>query len=230
MKFSFHRVPVGIDNCYLLRGERTVLIDGGAPFGAGAFVRHMRQLGVDPQEIELVLLTHGHWDHIASLGFVLEQTGAKVAVHRSDQAWVEGGTPPFPPGVNSYGRGMIWMAERLIHPKLPSVKVDILLGDEGMSLAEYGIPGKVVHTPGHTQGSVMILLETGEAFVGDMAMNAWFLRRTPGLPVLAEDLDMVVESWKKVLPTGIQRVYPAHGMDFPADVIRKEILAYEAKR
>jgi hydroxyacylglutathione hydrolase len=178
----------------------------------------------------LVLLTHGHWDHIASLGFVLEQTGAKVAVHHNDQAWVETGTPPFPPGANSYGRGMIWLAERIIHPKLPPVKVDIVLGDDGMSLAEYGIPGKVVHTPGHTQGSVMVLLESGEAFVGDMAMNAWFLRRTPGLPILAEDLDMVVESWKKVLPMGIKCVYPAHGRDFPADIIQKEILTFEAKQ
>jgi hydroxyacylglutathione hydrolase len=129
MTFSFY--PVGIDNCFLLRGERTVLIDGGAPYGAATFVRTMRQLGIDPQEIKLVLLTHGHWDHIASLGFVLEQTGAKVAVHRNDQAWVESGTPPFPPGVNSYGRGMIWLAERLIHPKLPPVNVDIVLSDEG---------------------------------------------------------------------------------------------------
>jgi glyoxylase-like metal-dependent hydrolase (beta-lactamase superfamily II) len=72
----------------------------------------------------------------------------------------------------------------------------------------------------------MVLLESGEAFVGDMAMNAWFLRRIPGLPVLAEDLDLVVESWKKVLPMGVKRIYPAHGMDFPAEIIEKEILVY----
>ena len=230
MTFSFHRIPIGIDNCFLLRGERTVLIDGGAPFGEKAFLRGMQKLDIDPQEIELVILTHGHWDHIASLDFVLKATEAKVTVHKNDQAWVENGNPPFPPGVNAYGRGMIWLAERLIHPKLPHIKVDIVFGDEGFSLTKYGIPGKVVHTPGHTQGSAMILLETGEAFVGDMAMNAWFLRTTPGLPVLAEDIDMVVRSWKSVLPLGIKQVYPAHGMDFPIDVIREEILAYETKQ
>ena len=33
MSFSFHRIPVGIDNCFLLRGERTILVDSGAPGG-----------------------------------------------------------------------------------------------------------------------------------------------------------------------------------------------------
>ena len=75
----------------------------------------------------------------------------------------------------------------------------------------------------------MILLETGEAFVGDMAMNAWFLRPTPGLPVLAEDIGTVVRSWKSVLPE-IKRVYPAHGMDFPVEIIRTEIANFEAKQ
>lgn len=103
--------------------------------------------------------------------------------------------------------------------------MDIVLGDAGVSLAGYGIPGKVIHTLGYTQGSVIIFLESGEAFVGDMAMNVWFFWRTPGLLFLAEDLDMVVKSWKTVLPMGVKRIYPAHGMDFPADIIQKEILA-----
>ena len=85
MSFSFHRIPVGIDNCFLLHGERTILVDGGAPGGLNSFVRHMKQLNVEPKQIELIILTHGHWDHIASLNGVRELTGAKVAIHRGDQ-------------------------------------------------------------------------------------------------------------------------------------------------
>jgi glyoxylase-like metal-dependent hydrolase (beta-lactamase superfamily II) len=50
--------------------------------------------------------------------------------------------------------------------RIPATDVDVVLGDEEVSLAEYGIPGKVVYTPGHSSGSVSVLLETGEAFVG----------------------------------------------------------------
>jgi glyoxylase-like metal-dependent hydrolase (beta-lactamase superfamily II) len=96
-----------------------------------------------------------------------------------------------------------------------------------MTLEEYGIPARVIYTPGHSMGHVSILLEDGNAFVGDMAMNDWYLRLTPGLPILAEDIGMVVESWKKILPGGIKRIYPAHGADFPVEIIHKEIEAFD---
>lgn len=227
MTFSFHRIPVGIDNCFLLRGERTIFVDGGAPFGMGSFVSNLKSLNVDPKEIELILLTHGHWDHIASLSDIRAMTGAKVAIHHKDQPFVESGTPPFPGGVNAYGRAMSALAKALIHPKLPPIKVDLVIDDGGMSLADYGIPGNVVYTPGHSMGHISIVLDSGDALVGDMAMNDWYLRLTPGLPVLADDIHMVVESWKKILPMGIQRVYPAHGTDFPVDVMQKEIADFD---
>jgi hydroxyacylglutathione hydrolase len=223
MTFSFHRIPVGIDNCFLLRGERTVFVDGGAWGGLPSFKRRIRDLGVDPQEIELIVLTHGHWDHITCLSDIQKLTGAKVAVHGRDQFMVETGEPPFPDGVNAWGKMMSASAKALLRPKLPKVKVDVVIGDEGMSLREYGIPGKVVYTPGHSMGHVSILLDSGDALVGDMAMNDWFLRLTPGLPILADDIQLVVESWKKILPMGIKRVHPAHGKDFPVEVMHREI-------
>lgn len=223
MNFTFHRIPVGICNCYLLRGERTVLIDAGAQGFAKGFVRGMQKLNIDPKEISLILITHGHWDHIGSLYPIQQMTGAQVAVHYYDQPWVENGNPAFPQGVNSYGKAMVWLADRLIHPRLPPVNVDCVLDENGMSLANYGIPGRVIYTPGHTKGHVSVVLDSGEAFVGDMANNDWYLRLTPGLAVLADDIQTLVGSWKKILPLGIKRVYPAHGPDFPVDVMQKEI-------
>ncbi|MGB8984819.1 MAG: MBL fold metallo-hydrolase [Anaerolineales bacterium] len=230
MTFSFQRLPVGICNCYLLRGERTVLVDAGAQGSMKAFMRGLQKLNMDPKEISLILITHGHWDHIGSLHAIQQITGAPVAVHHCDQPWVENGNPAFPRGVTPYGRAMIWLADRLIHPRLPGVKVNHVIGDDGMSLASYGIPGKVVHTPGHTKGHVSIILDSGEAFVGDSAMNDWYLRPTPGLPVLADDIHRVVESWKKILPMGVKRIYPAHGMDFPVEVMHTEISNFEASK
>lgn len=227
MAFTFHRIPVGICNCFLLRGEQTILVDAGAQGGFSSFLKTMKQLDVDPKSINLILLTHGHWDHITCLSEVRNATGAKVAIHQKDQFMVESGEPPFPDGATPYGNFMSWTAKKILHPHLPKIKVDMVLDDNGISLSEYGIPGRVVYTPGHSQGHSSILLDSGDAIVGDMAMNDWYLRLTPGLPVLADDIKQVVQSWKKILPMGIKRVYPAHGMDFPVEVMQKEIANFK---
>jgi glyoxylase-like metal-dependent hydrolase (beta-lactamase superfamily II) len=221
--FIFHRIPVGIDNCYLLRGNRTVLIDGGAPGGYKDFVRGIQELEIDPREIELILLTHGHADHIGSLYEIQKLTRAKVAIHRAESGWVQSGNPHLPPGVTPWGRTLIRMATRLYKPKITPCKVDYAFDNGGFSLREYGVPGQVIHTPGHSAGSSCVILDTGEVFAGDMAMNAWFLRSTPGLPVLAENPETVIESWIKIIAADAKRVYPAHGREFPIHVMRREI-------
>jgi glyoxylase-like metal-dependent hydrolase (beta-lactamase superfamily II) len=92
-----------------------------------------------------------------------------------------------------------------------------------MSLREYGVPGRVIHTPGHTEGSVSVLLDSGEAFVGDIAVNRLPLRLSPGLPVLGHNLEQVKESWRALLGEGAKTVYPGHGKSFPAKVIREAL-------
>ena len=230
MSFHFHRIPVGITNCYLLCGEKIILIDGGAPGHVKDFMRGMDRVGIPPGDIDLIVLTHGHADHIGSLHSIQEMTGAKIAVHRSDLVWVESGLPPLPPGVTPWGRILIGLATRLYKPGIIPCQANIILGDVEYSLAGYGIPSRVIHTPGHSAGSICILLNSGEVYAGDMAMQAWFLRWSPGLPVLAEDMNLVVQSWKKLIRMGAKRVYPAHGSDFSVEVIQKEILAFESRK
>jgi glyoxylase-like metal-dependent hydrolase (beta-lactamase superfamily II) len=53
-----------------------------------------------------------------------------------------------------------------------------------------------------------------------MAMNKFPLRLSPGLPIFAEDLAQLMESWKKLLDQGAKTIYPSHGEPFSADVIR----------
>jgi len=108
-----------------------------------------------------------------------------------------------PPGATIWGK-ILMKAVPIIMPlvKIPSTSVDVVIGDEGFSLHEYGIRGEVIHTPGHSPGSICLLLATGDVFVGNLAMNTFPFRLTPGLPIFAEDMQQVKESWKLLLDKG----------------------------
>jgi glyoxylase-like metal-dependent hydrolase (beta-lactamase superfamily II) len=59
--------------------------------------------------------------------------------------------------------------------------VDVNLEDTDFPLQSFGISGKIMHTPWHSQGSSTVLLDTGDAFGGDLAMNGLRLRTGPGM-------------------------------------------------
>lgn len=224
MSTNIYPIPLGVDHCYLIRDKRTIMVDGGAPKKVKEFTKAIEKIGIKTHDIQLIILTHAHWDHIGSAKEIKELTSAKIALHHFEKEWLEKSLKPMPPGVTIWGRilGKI-MTMFLPFVSIPRTNVDIVIGNEGLSLEEYGIPGKVIYTPGHSSGSVSVLLETGEAFVGDMAMNMFPLRFSPGLPIFAEDLVKLKGSWKSLLDQGAKMIYPSHGEPFPADIIQRAI-------
>ena len=224
MSVSIHPIRLVYSECYLIRSEVSILIDTGIPNKAKDIVQALERLAVQPEEIPLILITHGHWDHIGSAKEIKEITGAKIAMHQRDKDRLEKSLKLLPPGVTLWGRIIMGLAAmRIASVQIPATDVDVVLGDEDFSLAEYGIPGKVLYTPGHTMGSVSVLLETGDAIVGDLAMNGLPIRIGPGLPTVAEDMQRVKESWRFLLEQGAETVYPGHGKPFPAEIVRKAL-------
>jgi hydroxyacylglutathione hydrolase len=221
MGINIYPIPLGIDHCYIIKDKGAIMIDGGAPKKAKEFTKAIKKVSIKPEEVQLIILTHGHWDHIASAKEIREITGAKIALHHREKDWLENSLKPMPPGVTTWGHilgTIIGMFMPFVH--IPGAHVDMVLEDEELSLGEYGIPGKVIYTPGHSSGSVSVLLETGDAFVGDLAMNKFPLCLSPGLPIFAEDWQKVEESWKLLLEQGAKTIYPAHGEPFSANIIR----------
>jgi len=200
------------------------MIEAGGPNQAQRFLQALRKLSIQPRDIHLLVLTHGHWDHVGSAKAIKDLTGAPIALHSLEREWLEKSLKPVPPGVTAWGRIMGCLLKTLLpFVHIPAADVDVALSDAGMSLADYGIAGKIIYTPGHSMGSVSVLLDSGDAFVGDLAMSGPPLRLTPGLPVLAESMQKVRESWKVLLDRGAKTIYPAHGKPFSADIMKKAL-------
>ena len=222
MSHKIHIVRLGFDQAYIIQSDGVIAVDAGEPGKGRVFERALLKADILPADLNLLVITHGYWDHIGSAREIRDLTGAPIAMHECEAHWLEESLKPLSPGVNSWGR-MITKMNRMFMPlvNIPAADVDIRLGNEDFPLYEYGVPGTVVHTPGHSFGSVSILLDSGEAFVGDMAMNRFPLRFTPGFPIFAVDEDKVRESWRRLLERGARTVYPAHGKPFPAKVMER---------
>ena len=161
--------------------------------------------------------------HIGPLFTPLIEDIVQIAIHDHDRENLEKGIFHWPEGVTVWGK----LSRALLKPwlkkktNIPTVKADIILDDKDLSLKEYGISGKIVYTPGHTFGSVCVLLDTGDAFIGCLAHNKVPFVLKPRLPIYANDIELLKESWKKVIDQGASTIYPSHGKSFPVERILK---------
>ena len=213
-------VRVGVTNTYLIRDRGAVLVDPGEPGRGETVLRKLAAVADGVVNPGLIVATHGHFDHIGAATEVRAATGAKVAMHAGDAALLAQGIVAMPPGVTRWGRfsgNIILKPLYLPFLRITPLAPDVVLGDEDFALEPFGVAGTVIHTPGHSPGSVTLLLDSGEAFVGDAAMNGFPFCRRPSLPIYAEDLPLLKESWRHLLSRHVTTIYPAHGRPFPAE-------------
>lgn len=222
MKTEIHSIPLGISNCYLIKEEGVVLVDGGFANKGEEFEKQLEDLSIEPQDVGLLLATHGHWDHVGSIGEIKELTGCEVAINQREKDWLEQGLKPLPPGITPWGKifaVLLKMAAPLM--SFSPTSVDLVLGDEDFSLESYGIHGTILYTPGHSSGSMSLLLDSGDAFVGCVAMDGLPYRIGPGTPCFGDDLAALRESWRLLIDRGAKVIYPAHGKPFNAEVLAR---------
>jgi glyoxylase-like metal-dependent hydrolase (beta-lactamase superfamily II) len=213
----------GINTFYLIREEGMVLFDAGVSKDVPRFPEQLKQHGIPPEEIRLIILSHGDFDHAGGAKGLKEVTGAKIVIHENDRKILEEALFHWPKGVTAWGK----ISRATLKPLLkktfrsPGVKADIVLDDNDFSLEPYGIHGRVVYTPGHTYGSVSLLLDSGDALIGCLAHNRLPFVLKPKLPIYALDIELIKKSWGKVIEMGAKICYPGHGKPFPLEKIMK---------
>jgi len=208
-------ISLGFVNCFIIRGaDALILVDTGTPGHERAILDRVAALGFRPDQVALILLTHAHADHTGSLPALKQATGARVAIHKADAPFLVAGQSAEVVAHSWLGQVMKWMT-RLTPQTHVGVTPDIVI-DAEWDLCAFGVAGKVISTPGHTAGSVTVVLDSGACLVGDLLM-AW---RKPGLPPFVQDRAALRDSIRKVIQSGATVAYPAHGAAFPIDAIR----------
>ncbi len=220
---KIHEIPGLVSSCFLIEDDGLFLIDAGFLGFERKILRKIRQIGRKPQDIQLIILSHGHLDHFGGLGAIRSASGASVACHKSEYKSLSSASKEISPSITVAAHVLTFLAQvSMPFIKTEAVTPDIVL-ENGMLLEDFGLGGKVLHTPGHTSGSISILMEDGSTFIGDLVMGKVPLKYKPMAPSFAEDMASVRNSWKYLLESGAETIYPAHGHPFVASELEELI-------
>ncbi|MHA1474678.1 MAG: MBL fold metallo-hydrolase [Promethearchaeota archaeon] len=202
-------VKLGMTNVYLLKSDHGYIqIDAGYKSTVGKYFEFLKRNKIDTQDIKLIIATHAHADHVGALKTIKDATNAKVLIHENDSDALINGKQADVKGVALYGKLLLKMIPKNLQFYDP-VNPDIIVKKE-YALNDFGINAKVIHTPGHTMGTISVIDENGNAFVGCTAQS-FPIKLTPGLPASAIDIDLVLSSWKKLVQEGVKMVFVGHG-------------------
>ncbi len=187
---------------YLVVAGRITLIDSGVAGGEGLIFDYLRSIGRDPGEIDLLVLTHSHPDHVGAAQTIREATSCRVAAHPAERDWIED------VDLQARQRPVPGFADLVAG----SVPVDRELRDgETLPLGE-GLCADVLHTPGHSRGSISLWLRAegvlicGDAVAlpgdlpiyDDVAAAVGSIRRLQAV----EGVRVLLSAWEPPVPAG----------------------------
>lgn len=218
----------GMSNGFIIKGEKNIAVDSGCEESEAAFVTACEEAGIQPEDISLIIVTHGHVDHFYNLPAMIKLTHAPVMCHELAADFIMNGIDPDVQGRTKKGKAIIKEQEEKGNPTdhTPSANVDIRITDD-TDLHPYGIDGRIIYTPGHSRGCMSIVLDSGEAIVGDMIL-ATPPDDKPGLAFLSyggsKTSPELYASIRRVLNCGCKTFYSGHGGPFSRELVEQLLL------
>lgn len=215
------KIKLSLSNAYLVKDKKSILVDAGAPNEAGKILKAVKQAGVDEKDISLILHTHGHIDHAGSTAELKRILNVPTAVHAADAFMLRTGTNGEIKPRNVEAK----MVAAMVVKPFEAVEPDIILEKE-MSLKNFGVDGEIVFTPGHTKGSLSVMLANQEAIIGDVMMGGWMggnlFGTRPNYHYFIDDLAAVHASMKKIGDRKPSTVYVGHGGPLKFEAVVKK--------
>ncbi|MBL8160705.1 MAG: MBL fold metallo-hydrolase [Anaerolineae bacterium] len=213
-------IRLAVSNVFAVRAEKTIIVDSSNPGNGQRILDRLARHGIQPRDISLIFLTHGHMDHFGSAPELRQLTGAPIALHPGDADMVRAGRNLEMQPTGLQGRLLAPLFRQQIAPFEPDIWLD-----EGFDLSAYGVTGRIIATPGHSPGSVSLLLPDGNALVGDLLrgghLGGALLPHQPEYAYFYDDFAQMQRSIHEFMRLKPRRLYVGHGGPLDSDAVTR---------
>jgi glyoxylase-like metal-dependent hydrolase (beta-lactamase superfamily II) len=217
--YEIIRILSGRSNVFLLsNGKVTILIDTSVSRLWPALQKRLNKLGI--KTIDYLIITHAHFDHAANASQIKENFNSKVVIHRSEKTYLSSGNTTVPAGTIFLSKSIVKLWGQLLSPllKYEACKADFLI-DSRFDMKEWGFNAFLLHTPGHTDGSISLIIDDEIALVGDAMFGVF---KWSVFPPFADNKDFMINSWGKLLQTNCSIFLPSHGTENSRLLVEKD--------
>ena len=204
---DLYQVPaIGARVTVLATDDGVVMVDAGSKGSLRLIKSGLDELGISLDSVRLIVLTHYHPDHSGGLRELVDATSAEVAVHGLEAEIISGGQPHPSPHRNRILAGVLdpFIARMYGGP----VSVEHVLEDRDQ------LPGSesvvVVHTPGHTKGSICLLVPSSRTLIVGDALQYRFRRLSPPAKAVTADPEQALESLIRLMSLDFDTICFSH--------------------
>ena len=224
------RLLAGRSNVFLVsRDNRHLLIDTSTKMNRRELAMKLDALSIKPGALSALILTHAHFDHAANAAMIRNTYNAKIIVSEREAGLLESGK-------NAPLQGAVPVTRFLYRFIMKRFSVmdwlgydpcnyDIVVRDR-YDLNDFGFNAYIMPTPGHTAGSMSVIVDDEIAIAGDALFGVF-----PGsvLPPWAADRGQMIRSWKILLDTGCRLFLPSHGRPRDRDTLLRQYEKHSAR-